>query len=221
MTEQSSITTTTTTTTTTNAPSTVDTSSIQPVDIPTASVPVSGLGRRSGPEIEIDTDYNLGNVPTEGKSAARRKNSMFHITMNTNVRPRTRQDAYDMATNYMPIIDEFFRENDSQNIVDVTLISLGNSNDFYPISDEEWNQHIFRLVVKSKAEVGSDLRRGARFHIHTSMYFLHDARLRIDAAALKRKINEVLEINGLHTISYINIQVKDIPPDLYAQKNDY
>jgi len=175
-----------------------------------------------GPKIQIETARAINYLPSEPR-ANKRKNSNFVINFNTNYRPRNRDEIEDMVPKYMDILDNLLQENDFVNLKGGTQVIDGDPRTTTPraITEEEWEDHIFRIKVSSQPEVGSNIQRGARFHIHTSIYFLHDLRLRLDGKFFQAVFNERLGAAGLRLIQYTHIEATKVPGEYYAEKGNY
>jgi hypothetical protein len=173
--------------------------------------------KRTGPVVEVETSRSINFLPTQPR-ANKRKNSNFVVNFNTNYRPLNRDAVMDMTPAYMDILDDLMK--DDEFLIGATQI-LDANNVPRPITESEWEEHIFRVKVSSQPEVGSDVKRGARFHIHSSIYFLHDVKLRLDGRYMKEEFNKRLSAAGLREIQYVHIEATKVPGEYYAEKDKY
>lgn len=168
------------------------------------------MSTASGPKIEIKS-FKRVKVHEQ-----KRKNSNFLLTWNTNYRPKNREEIESLADGLVDKIDAFFADHLKE-----CVQCVDKNGSLHPITDSEWSSGIYHVRVTSHPEVGSNFKYGARFHIHSEVYFLHSLKLRMDPKLLKDLFNKSLEGTNLPQIKYLNIQIGKISAEDYLMKDLY
>jgi hypothetical protein len=138
----------------------------------------------TGPELHIQnvTAEKHANVKDKVKFSG------FHITISTNKRPQTEDDADALRMQL--------------NVCIANTFTHPNLKEFIAfLSEEQQKGHTYVMNIKDvdvqyAIELGSDAARGGRIHAHVVLKISHTSRIKIDIPVFKAKVTEYLNMPG-------------------------
>lgn len=180
---------------------------------------------RKGPTFDIKGRRGI-NIATNTHKKI--NHSFFACLLNTNFKPRDREQLQIFGEEYPDILETLLNGNDtllkdSITIVDnITTLPDGRKTFVtHKISDEDYNTHIKHVRSRFKVEVGNNYGKGGRLHIHASFFIIHTTKIQLDLGPIVKAFNEELEARSMPTIKYFHVKSEKPSTDLYMSKYNY
>jgi hypothetical protein len=156
------------------------------------------------------------------------KTSMFSCMLNTNYKPRSREEREQMGDAYPDILQELLTSHPQlfqQCVVVVDNIKTLPDNrktfDVHSISSEDFEKDIKHIRSRFHCEVGNTRGKGERFHLHASFFIVHTTKIQFDLGPLVTELNKVLTDRNLPLIKYFHVSSEKPSTDLYMSKYNY
>lgn len=166
-----------------------------------------------------DIDYKIEKkpfifkgLPQPTKRAPKEKGekvyfSNFMITLNTNIRPKTEEQVYDILHYLEQVPPVVFSYSNIENTLldEFRWISYKNrEKEILPKDPSKIKQ----LKVVYRVEIGTGLK-GGREHLHVGLNVQHTGLLQVNREEVMRQVNEYLtELNSPYKIKYCNISIE-------------
>jgi hypothetical protein len=151
--------------------------------------------------------------------------SFFGVMLNTNYKPKYRDEVKMMADEYPQILEDLLKNNDtlfqkSIVIVDKIENAGGGKKHFegHTISPAQYEADIKHIRSRFQSEIG---HTGGKFHLHASFFVVHTTKIQMNMKPMVDAFNKELEARGLHTIKYFHVKAEKASTDLYMTKYDY
>jgi hypothetical protein len=152
------------------------------------------MSAAAGPHISVVSE-GLSNLSIN-KRVVKEKNrfSSFLVTTNTNYRPSTDAESYEMGAKLEAALKEAFTQKGFAHFV--KFLEPGHS----------WTPQFIKDVnVKFAVELGHD-QRGRRIHAHSLIHIKHRSKIRIDTGKLKSLLTELMGDAKMKNM-YINVRI--------------
>lgn len=190
---------------------------------------------RRGPVLDIKAKrMNFLDAVPDAPRRLKLKHSSFGFTMNTNYRPKSKEEMVGLDAQFTESMEESLYKNSGQNLreslrvierIDVTeqLTSSGaRKKEFvtHPMTMDEYDEHVKKIKVRFRNEVGSNYKYGGRWHVHGYIYVVHTTLIHLDIQTLMKRMNVDLEAKGLPTLKYGHFGMEKVGMKEYMSKQD-
>jgi hypothetical protein len=163
-----------------------------------------------------------------GVKQSRKKinHSYFGCLLNTNYKPKTKDEITRMGEQYPKIMEEALTPDVLESaitIVDnITTLPDGRKTfETHKITHADFEEQIKHIRSRFKCEIGNDFGKGGRFHLHASFFIVHTTKIQMDMQPIVNAVNEILASKGLPLLKYFHIKSEKPTTDLYMTKYDY
>lgn len=180
---------------------------------------------KTGPTFDIKRKKGIS---YKSESAKKINHSYFACLLNTNYKPKTKEEIESYGDLYPEILEELLRNNNtlfqkSITIVDNIETLPDGRKDFttHTCSEEEYNENIKHVRSRFKMEVGNDFGKGGRMHMHCSFFIVHTTKIQMNLKPIVTAYNTELEARGLPTIKYYHVKSEKPSTDLYMTKYNF
>jgi hypothetical protein len=181
-----------------------------------------------GPSFDIKGKKGIYTRDQHQTDGARIKQSYFGCLLNTNMKPKTKEDAEFYGDEYPVILEEVLNKNDELFRKSIVIVdNIENHPDgrktftTHTISDQEYNEKIKHIRSRFKVEIGNDFGKGGRLHLHASFFIVHTTKIQLNLKPIIDAYNDVLEGRGLPKIKYFHVKSDKPSTDLYMTKYNY
>lgn len=182
--------------------------------------------RKGGPTMDIKAKKGVSyKADTRGKKI---NHSYFACLFNTNYKPKTKQEIEMMGQAYPEVLEQVLNEHPEVfkraiTVVDRIVTHRDRKKTFetHTIGDAEYDENIRHIRSRFKAELGNDMGKGGRLHLHASFFIVHTTKIQLNLEPIVTLFNQALERRGLPTIKYYHVKSEKPSTDLYMTKYNY
>lgn len=151
--------------------------------------------------------------------------SFFGVMLNTNYKPRYKEEVERMANDYPEILEDLLTNNDAlfqQSIVivdKITTVAGGRKQfDAHTITPGQYDSDIKHIRSRFQSEIG---QVGGRFHLHASFFVVHTTKIQMNMKPIVDAFNKELGNRGMPLIKFYRTKAEKASTDLYMTKYDY
>jgi hypothetical protein len=158
------------------------------------------------------------------------KHSSFGFTMNTNYRPKSKEEMVEMDRAFTEAMEEALYKDGGKNLMESLRVidsmekgpGPGAKRTFvtHQMTQQEFEEHVKKVKVRFRNEIGTNYKYGGRWHLHGYIYVVHTTMIHLDIQALMRAANAELSAKGLPTLKYGHFGMEKVGMKEYMSKQD-
>ena len=166
----------------------------------------------SGPVFDVKGKRGVDYRDYQVKDAKKLKTSAFTILLNTNIKPKTKEEIGEWMDQYPEILENVINSNPEVMKKCFSFVAGIQTNgatgkktfQLRDMTDAEYSNDIKYVKSRFQGEVGLNFKQGGRFHLHCTFFVVHTSKIQMDMKPLIDKYNESLEAAGLPPIKYFH-----------------
>ena len=181
--------------------------------------------KKKGPTFDVKAKKGVSYAVAKDKKI---NHSYFACLLNTNFKPKTKEQIEAYGDEYPDILTDVLNKNDNLFKKSITIVEKIDNNangtktfTTHTCTDEEYNDNIKHIRSRFKVEIGNDYGKGGRLHLHCSFFIVHTTKIQLNLKPIVEAYNNELSAKGLPVIKYYHVKSEKPSTDLYMTKYNF